>query len=338
MKKYLNYFKILTFKKYWNFIQIETSRILSLILKKSYVWGVPYTISIEPACLCNLRCPECPTGSGMVRRENSYLDRNIYQKFIDEIKTTTLHLLLYFQGEPFMNTDIFGMIKYASERRLYTVISSNGQFLDNETAGKIIESGLDRLIISVDGTDQSTYAQYREGGDLNIILEGTKYLNALKKETRKSKPEIIFQILVFRHNENQVKDFKVFAMKNGADRSWIKSAQVINPDRLIDIIPRNDHFSRYIPDPEGRLITKARIRNQCRRLWRTCVVTTDGNIVPCCFDKEAEYIMGSLKDTRFSEIWKNEKYTEFRESILHNRSRTDICNNCSEGIEVYLKK
>jgi hypothetical protein len=98
-----------------------------------------------------------------------------------------------------------------------------------------------------------------------------------------------------------VKDFKVFAMKNGADRSWIKSAQVINQDRLIDIIPRNDQFSRYNPDPEGKLNTKARIRNQCRRLWRTCVVTTDGNIVPCCFDKEAKYIMGS-KEIKLSEI------------------------------------
>jgi MoaA/NifB/PqqE/SkfB family radical SAM enzyme len=116
----------------------------------------------------------------MVRRENSNLDINMYQKFIDEIKTTTLHLLLYFQGEPFMNTDIFRMIKYASERRLYTVISSNGQFLDNETTGKIMESGLDRLIISVDGTDQSTYEQYREGGDLNIILENK--MNALKSQ------------------------------------------------------------------------------------------------------------------------------------------------------------
>ncbi len=224
--------------KLFNFIEIETSRILSLILRRPIVWGVPYIISVEPTSLCNLKCPECPTGSGILRRENANLDMKMYQKFIDGIKTNALHLLLYFQGEPLMNSDIFGMIKYATERRLYTVISSNGQFLDNETARRIIESGLDRIIISVDGTDQSTYEKYRAGGNLNRILEGTKYLNALKKEKRRLRPEIIFQFLVFRHNENQVNIFRDFGKRSGADRTWIKSAQVINPDRLVEIIPR----------------------------------------------------------------------------------------------------
>ena len=334
----MDIYKILTIKKLFNFIEIETSRILSLILRRPIVWGVPYIISVEPTSLCNLKCPECPTGSGILKRENAILDMNMYQKFIDGIKTNALHLLLYFQGEPLMNGDIFGMIKYATERRLYTIISSNGQFLDNKTAMRIIESGLDRIIISVDGTDQSTYEKYRAGGNLNRILEGTKYLNALKKEKRRLRPEIIFQFLVFRHNENQVNIFRDFGKRSGADRTWIKSAQVINPDRLLEIIPENPDYSRYTADPEKRIKIKAGIRNHCSRLWRTCVVTTDGDIVPCCFDKEAKYIMGSLKNAELSQIWNNEKYMEFRRKILTNRRGTDICNNCSEGLKVYLRE
>jgi radical SAM protein with 4Fe4S-binding SPASM domain len=335
-QRYLDYFKMLTFKKFWNFIQIETSRVLSLILRKPVVWGVPYTVSIEPTCLCNLKCPECPTGLGITRRENTNLDLALYQNIIDEIKTTTLYLMLYFQGEPFMNRDIFGMIKYASERKIFTVISSNGQFLDNEMSGRIIQAGLDRLIISVDGTDQKTFEKYRVGGDLSRILEGTKYLNTLKKERNEKRPEIIFQFLVFRHNETQVDFFKKFGRSSGADRTWIKSAQVINPDKSLETIPRNTLYSRYRPDDKGVIKIKASLRNKCNRLWRTCVITTDGNIIPCCFDKNAKYKMGDLKNTGFREIWYNQRYMEFRKMILNNRSQTDICNNCTEGIRVYI--
>lgn len=336
MKRYLGYYKMLSFRKFWNFIQIETSRILSLILRKPVVWGFPYTVSIEPTFLCNLRCPECPTGAGMIRRENPYIDIEVYQEFIDEIKNTTLYLLLYFQGEPFMNKDIFRMIKYASERKIYTVISSNGQFLNDEISRKIVQSGLDRLIISVDGTDQATFEKYRVGGNLGKIIDGTRYLNTHRKENNDIKPEIIFQFLVFRHNEAQVKVFKKFARESGADRAWIKSAQVINPDKVLQTIPGNPLYSRYLDDQGSEIKIKNRLKNQCTRLWRTCVVTTDGNVVPCCFDKEAKYIMGNIKETVFREIWNSERYMEFRKRILSDRGQTDMCNNCTEGLRVYI--
>jgi len=338
MYSYPDYFKLLTFKKIWNLLKVETSMVLSSVLIKPVVWAVPYTISIESTCLCNLKCPECPTGSGMIKREKKNLDLLIYQKFIDEIKTTTLHLLLYFQGEPFVNRDIFDMIKYASERKIFTVISTNGQFLDTEMNKKIIQSGLNRLIISVDGTDQVTFEKYRVGGDLNRILEGTKDLNALKKISKKRSPEIIFQFLVFRHNETQVSSIKRLGKISGADRIWIKSAQIINPDTAGDIIPLNPEYSRYFFDDKGDIKIKSRLKNQCKRLWRTCVVTTDGYILPCCFDKEAKYKMANLKEKELSEIWKNESYMKFRNDVLNNRRGIEICNNCTEGLKVYLKK
>ena len=338
MKKYLSYYKILTIKKFWNVIKIETSRIISLIIKKPLVWGTPYLISVEPGSLCDLKCPECPTGSGIIKRKKSNLDIQIYENLINRIKSTTINLLLYFQGEPLLNNDIFRMIKYAKNSGLYVIISTNGQRLDYENSKKIVESGLDRIIISADGTDQTTYGKYRIGGDLKKILNGTKFLNELRKEKKMFHPEIIFQFLIFRHNENQVSSFREFAKKSGADRTWIKTAQVINKDRLKEIIPQDKNWSRYAPDNENRFKVKARLRNQCARLWRTCVITTDGEVVPCCFDKEAKYRMGSLKIETLSEILKNERYNQFRNKILSRRSQIDICNNCSEGLKVYIKK
>jgi radical SAM protein with 4Fe4S-binding SPASM domain len=336
MRKFLNYYKILTFRKICNFIQIETSRILSFLLKRPIVWGVPYIISVEPGSLCDLSCPECPTGSGIIIRENPNLDLQVYKEIIDGIKLTTIHLLLYFQGEPLMNNDIYKMIKYANDRGLYIVISTNGQRLNHENVKKILESGLQRIIISVDGIDQATYEKYRIGGDIRKVLNGAKFIQSLKKENKLLYPEIVFQFLIFRHNEDQVKSFKQFGRKNGADKIWIKTAQIINPDRASEIIPASDSYSRYTHDSEFKLKIKSGKKDQCSRLWRTCVITSDGDLVPCCFDKEAKYKMGSLKDETLSEIWKNEKYNQFRKRILSGRGEIDICNNCSEGMKVYL--
>lgn len=335
MERFLDYLKKLTFKKFYNLITIETSRILSFLPKKPLVWGMPYTVSIEPTSLCNLRCPECPTGSGMIKRENVNLDLSLYEKIIDEIKNTTLHLFLYFQGEPFMNRDIFHMIRYASEKKIFTIISTNGQFLDKKINQKIIESGLNRLIISIDGADQATFQKYRVGGDLNRVLEGSKNLSEHKRITRQRNPEIIFQFLVFKHNEDQIESIKKLGKISGADRVWIKSAQIINAQTAIDTIPLNSNYSRYTIDEEGKIIIKSRLRNHCKRLWRTTVITTDGCVIPCCFDKEGKYVMGDLKSNKLSEIWHGQKYKKFRTEILINRKGIEMCNNCTEGLKVF---
>jgi radical SAM protein with 4Fe4S-binding SPASM domain len=336
MRKFLNYYKLLSFRKICNLIQIETSRILSFILKRPFVWGEPYIISVEPCSLCNLKCPECPTGAGIIKRGNQNLDFQVYKEIIEGIKSTAIHLLLYFQGEPLLNKEIYSMIKYTQERGLYSVISTNGQRLDPVNSRSIIESGLDRIIISADGIEQSTYQKYRAGGDLGKIIDGIKILQALKKEKKIYKPEIVLQFLVFRHNENQVDSFRQFGKNWGADKVWIKTAQVINSDKAAEIIPANPDYSRYVTYMGNKLKIKSELKNWCSRLWRTCVITTDADVIPCCFDKEAKYRMGSLKDETLSEIWKNEKYKHFRKRILSQRRQIDICNNCSEGLRVYI--
>jgi radical SAM protein with 4Fe4S-binding SPASM domain len=336
MIHYLNVLSKLTYKKILNFLLVEISFILSVLLRKPVVWGLPYTVSIEPTIVCSLKCPDCHTGAGLLTRTNQMIDDVLYRSIIDEINCTTLYLILYFQGEPLMNKDIFDMIRYASDNKIFTVTSTNGQHLDRGNARKIIGSGLDRLIISVDGTDQKTYAQYRKGGSLKKITEGTQYIKELKIKSGASKPEVIFQFLVFRHNENQINEVKMFGKKHGADKVWIKMAQVTDMDHGRNIIPENPKYTRYKINDEGALTIKGKLKNRCKRLWRTTVVTTDGIVVPCCFDKNAAYVMGDLNENDLTRIWKNQKYDDFRRVILKERKSIDICNNCTEGIRVYL--
>ncbi len=336
MIHYLNVLPKLTFKKILNFFLVEISFILSVLLKKPIVWGLPYTVGIEPTILCSLKCPDCHAGAGLITRKNQMIDNVLYRRIIDEINSTTLYLILYFQGEPLMNKDIFDMIRYASDNKIFTVTSTNGQHLDWGNARKIIGSGLDRLIISVDGTDQATYEQYRKGGSLKKIIEGTRCIKELKIKSGASKPEVIFQFLVFRHNESQVDEVRNFGKKHGADKVWIKTAQITDMDQGCNIIPENTEYTRYKINNEGKLTIKGKLKNRCKRLWRTTVVTTDGQVVPCCFDKNAEYIMGDLNENDLTRIWNNQKYDEFRRMILKDRQSIDICNNCTEGIRVYL--
>jgi len=331
MKFFLIFLSALSAGKVWNFILVNISYYLSLLLKSPVVWGKPYSISIEPYCLCCLECPECPTGLGKVNRERHQLDLQLHQEILSEVRSTAIYLMLYFQGEPFMSDEIFAMIKMAKGLSLFTATSTNGQFLDESSARKIIDSGLDRLIISVDGTDQETYEKYRVGGDLKKVLSGTERLLELRSSQRSHRPEIIFQFLVFRHNQHQVGEIKKLSRDMGVDKLWIKSAQIYQ-DGDAGLVPDNGRFARYDLDEKGELRLKGRLRNRCGRLWRTMVITTDGILVPCCFDKVPDFEIGSLHDRKMMEIWKGEEMNKFRKRILTNRREIGICQNCTEGL------
>ena len=94
------------------------------------------------------------------------LQNDFFTKTIDDIHKELLYLIFYFQGEPYLNPDFLKMVKYASDKNIYTATSTNAHYLNDEAAKKTVESGLDRLIISIDGTTQEVYQQYRVGGNL----------------------------------------------------------------------------------------------------------------------------------------------------------------------------
>ncbi len=227
------------------------------------------------------------------------------------------------------------MVKYASSKKIYTATSTNAHYLTDANARRTIESGLDRLIISIDGTTQETYQQYRVGGKLEKVLEGARNMVKWKKELKSKTPFIVFQFLVVRHNEHQIEEVKKLAKEIGVDDVWFKTAQVYDyendPNKLI---PTIDKYSRYRKTAAGTEF-KGNLSNQCWRLWHDPVITWDGLVAPCCFDKDAQHKLGNLKEKSFKEIWKNGEYTKFRSQILKGRKNIDICANCSEGTKVW---
>lgn len=326
----------LTVARAWNGMKVLSSFYISRFTKKPVQWGLPVSISFEPTTSCNLRCPECPSGLRQFTRPTGMLKKDFFTETIDDIHRHLLYLIFYFQGEPYLNTDFLDMVKYASKKGIYTATSTNAHYLTDEAARKTVESGLDRLIISIDGTTQDVYKQYRVGGHLDKVLEGAKNIVKWKKELKSKTPFVFFQFLVVKPNEHQVEDIKKLAKEIGVDEVRFKTAQVYNfendPNQLI---PENDSYSRYKKTSDGKYAAKNKLANHCWKLWHANVITWDGLVVPCCFDKDAMHQLGNLKNESFKNIWHNSNYKQFRSELMKSRKNIDICSNCSEGVSVW---
>jgi radical SAM protein with 4Fe4S-binding SPASM domain len=245
-----------------------------------------------------------------------------------------LYLTFYFQGEPYLHPEFLNMVRYAGHKKIYTSTSTNAHYLNDANAKKTVESGLDRLIISIDGTTQETYKAYRVGGQLEKVLEGARNVVKWKKELKSSTPHLIFQFLVVRPNEHQIDEVKALAKEIGMDEVIFKTAQVYDFKHGNDLIPTIDQYARYKKNNDGTWSIKSTLDNQCWKMWHSCVITWDGKVVPCCFDKDADYVLGNLENFSMKAIWAGDAYRQFRASILKSRSEIDICSNCSEGCKV----
>jgi len=318
-----------------NLFKVLTGYFLSRLIKRPIVFGHPLSVSIEPTTSCNLRCPECPSGLRSFTRQTGMLEENFFKNIADQLYRNTLYLVFYFQGEPFLNPQFIDMIKYSSTKKIYTATSTNAHYLDDDTERKTVESGLDRLIISIDGTTQETYQQYRIGGSLNKVLTGAKNIVTWKKKLNSTRPYLVFQFLVVHPNEHQIEDAKQLAKEIGVDKIVFKTAQIMDYQNGNALMPQNEKYSRYKKNINGEYKIKNRMLNHCWRLWHSSVITWDGNALPCCFDKDAKHTLGNLKETTFSSIWKSERYTIFRQSVLKSRKEIDICTNCTEGTKVW---
>jgi len=326
----------LTVKRLWNGIKVLSSHYAGILTNKPVQWGYPVSVSFEPTTSCNLRCPECPSGLRQFTRPTGMLQKDFFSKTIDEIHKELLYLIFYFQGEPYLNPDFLDMVKYAAEKNIYTATSTNAHYLNDENAKRTVESGLDRLIISIDGTTQDVYQQYRVGGHLDKVLEGARNIVKWKKELKSKTPFVFFQFLVVKPNEHQIEDIKRLAKEVGVDEVRFKTAQVYeyetDPNHLI---PETDKYSRYKKNADGTYTAKNKMANRCWKQQHANVITWDGLVVPCCFDKDATHQLGNLKNQSFKEIWHNDNYRQFRSELKKSRKNIDICANCSEGVSVW---
>jgi len=323
----------LTSRKLLNVPPVVASYLLSLLFRRPIAWGRPFMLMLEPSSLCNLHCPLCAVGAGRLTRPQGHMPLERYRRILDQMGPYLLHLTLWNQGEPFLHPHLIEMIRYAKARTMTVLTSTNGHFLDDvRTAERLVRSGLDDLIISLDGISPQTYQGYRKGGDLDRVLAGIRTLVRTRRRLGASRPFIELQFLIMKHNQHEIEPFRSLAKALGVDRISLKTLQVETPEEAFRYLPRQRSFRRYRLE-DGRIRLRGKLSRQCRWIWFCPVINSDGTVCPCCFDKNNQMPLGhAFYDRPMAEIWHGRAYRAFRRRILTARERIPLCHNCSEGM------
>jgi radical SAM protein with 4Fe4S-binding SPASM domain len=312
-----------------NLFKAGYSYIKSSVTGSTGIKAMPVSISTELTNNCNLRCPECSSGSGEMVRKRGFMDIELFKKIMKELKPYLYNVNLYFQGEPMLHPLFFSFLANCPASN--SIVSTNGHFLSAENSEQIVKSGLKKLIISLDGMDQETYSSYRVNGDMNRVIDGLKNVTHAK-EKYNSSLKIEIQFLVNSLNEHQIPGVRRLA-KSLHTSLKLKSMQVMNKKDISSWMPSQRRFRRY-EIKEGEYVVKNSLPDRCARIWFNPVITWDGKVVPCCFDKDTEYIMGDVNQDSFSEIWNGPKYRIFRKSVLSGRHMIEMCRNCTSGLRL----
>jgi radical SAM protein with 4Fe4S-binding SPASM domain len=331
----INLLKYFTIKRAINAVKVLSSFTVAKIVRKPVLWGMPISYSIEPTNHCNLKCPECPSGLGSLTRPLGLLNPDDFNKLIEDISSTGFYVQLFFQGEPFINKNIYGMINYAREKNMYVSISTNGHFINEENVDTILKNAPDKIIYSIDGLDEESYQNYRVGGTFEQADTGLRALLNRKKERNQKHPFVELQFIVMKQNEHQLDEVLKYGKEVGVDKVVFKTMQVSSYENALKFLPSNKKYRRYIID-NGSFGIKGKMKNHCFALWRTSVITWDGKVVPCCFDKDAEFELGLTNGKSFKEVWHSDEYNKFRAGILGDRQSISMCTNCTEGLKVNI--
>lgn len=295
--------------------------------------SLPPAINVELSSRCNLACPECVTGAGLLQRKNEFISFSLAKKIAAELRGNTLSSWLCFQGEPMMHPRFFDIVDLFGE--MNPVISTNGHYLSEEACLRLAASPLGKIIISYDGISPEVYNIYRRGGNHALVTEGIRRLaNAIRVNGSSLKMDL--QFLLHRGNEHEASAAAGLASSLGAGFR-IKSMQVLDKKRAGEWMPTGIGKSRYIMSGEEWKPATAPSRG-CLRMWTTAVITTDGEVLPCCYDKNAGHVMGNLNSQTFRDIWHSKQYNSFRDAVMTSRSLIDICRDCPQGSRIFYRR
>lgn len=330
--------------KLTNYLKVK----YSYLIKSPKVYGYPTSIRIEPTNICNLNCPLCP--SGELTRPKGFMKLSDFKKIIDELYPYLFTLSFWNYGEPLMKNEFYDMIKYAKDKGIHVTTSTNGHFFtSNEKVKRLINTGLDVVIVSMDGATSATYDKYRVNGDVDKVLDGLKRLVKIKKELNSKTPFIQLQFIVMKFNEYEIPFIKGLAKEIGVDELLLKTVN-LNMDyakrgsELIDdflkktkYLPTNEAYSRY--KQEAEISNRVDINKlSCPSVYFGSVINWDGSVSPCCNDADSSINFGNCLEEGFMNIWNNDKYVNFRKMLNKNKGSIPLCKFCIPEQEKYLEK
>ena len=322
-----------TLKKSFNLL---LANIQWKFFRNSRVVTYPAALTVCPGNICNLSCVLCPTGQNDNGRDKGFLSLELFKKIMDECGPYLWELNLYNWGEPLLNKELFEMVKYAKSFKVRISISTNLNHFNNSICSDLVLSGLDEVVVSLDGTSQESVSTYQVGNDFNKVVANIVKLANCKKNLNKKKPIITWRFLVNRYNENEIGKAKKLSKEIGVDQLKINKFRC---DMGKELLFNNDqqfkNVSIWLPTNESLSYfnyaekTKRKIKN-CRWLWLQSSINWNGSVAPCCAVWHEKYDFGNIQESSFKIIWNSAKYREARKiSKKKNiKSEDNICSIC----------
>ena len=299
--------------------------------KEHVLYGYPYWLVVDPCNYCNLSCPFCPTGQKRNVRTKGALSFYNFKKVLDELGPYLIHIDLVNWGEPLLNEQVFDMIKYAKNYSPDIKIDTNLTCLSESGAEKLVSSGLDKIVVSIDGLTRDTYGKYRVGGDYDRVMANLKLLLKKRRGSGSAKPYITWQFLVFRHNEHEIGDALKMGSKLGVDHVGITKAFIGDKEW----IPANPEYSNYNDKVKKGSLTfdYFKLNNEafCHWPWEAVTINTNGSVSACCSVEEEKDDFGNIFDQPFDKLWNGEMYQSARKHIRDKAAPESGAKNVCAG-------
>lgn len=308
-KRFFNFLKLLV---HWKKKRISINNAL------------PFFVMIEPTTRCILECKYCAKHQLGVNKRKTDLELKDFRKIIDEIGEYLYFIFYWNWGEPFLNKDIFDMISYANEKKIFGIISTDGLILNEKNCNKLIDSRLDYLILSCNAANREEYKNY-SGKDLfERFIMNTQTLMKVKKARKSRLPFVNLQFVVSQDNENQIDLMQTLAGELGIDRLTFKKLNIYDKPRINHLAPITSEYKhrKYIKDQDKE--------NFCIRAWSSLAINCDGSVVCCCGDVENNFLLGNIKNQSIKDIWNGKEYQALRRRILEDINSIPMCQRCPD--------
>jgi MoaA/NifB/PqqE/SkfB family radical SAM enzyme len=329
------YARFTTPRKLGNFLIAKASK----ALRRERSGVMPYRYTIDPTNVCNLRCPLCPTGLGILKRERGMMELDHFRRFVDQIAPWSYLLELYNWGESFLHPQIFDIVSYAHERKMVVRLSSNLNRFNEEMASSTVSAGLDAIHISVDGATEESYQRYRRRGRLETVLRNLQFLVDARRRCRANNPLIVVRLLVNRYNEHEIAVVREQVLAIGADifTTGYLFIDTTEPAQRAEWLPTHVQDSAYPTAAEGRDIENVW---HCSDLWESMTINWDGGVSPCCWIHDQQNDFANALEQPIQEIWNGAAYVSARRVFHRGGPREGqqkvICAEC-RGRPRYLK-
>jgi len=280
--------------------------------KLDIVTSFPTHLDIELSDACNLRCVMCIQGIEDGVKGAGDMDTGFAKALIDQgVPHGLRSIKVNWRGEPALHRDLVEVIRYAKSKGILDVqMNTNGIPYTPGRIREIILTGLDRVIISIDGATKETYERIRVRASYEKLRENVILFWKIRNELGRVKPFIRIQMVRMKDNAHEVTQFI---------EMW---KPYVDDIRISDVSNRGQGDASV-----GDQVPVARAR--CPQPWQRMIVARDGRVLPCCSDWHMEWIIGDAKKQRLDEIWHGKAMGELRQ-LLRERKLDEYapCNHC----------